>query len=480
MVKESLLDNSHVRNIVMLNKKMKLLAFSVVAFSCIVLMGCRDLSIPTLPNGMQSPETYHSRAGGLSMAETALRQFRDLWRDAVLGSGLITDELAAITLDTRLDQRLLIEPLSSDARSHSGFATYQKYHQLRGQARIARSILAGFAPDISSGVIARLYAFEGYAEIWLADLFCSGVPLSTIDFRGDYTYQTPSTTHEIYSHAVLLFDSAIALASDSAAVATLARIGKGRAMLGMAQYNDAERAVMGVGVNDAYLLKVLYLDTANTRENFSYTVSDQEGSNGIPYISSGDPRTRATLLTSSGSNDQSIAYFPTKYLSTADSVLVPIASGIEAQLVRAEAALNRNEYTVWIGIINGLRTNGSYDRIDTILNPETSTIVRIDTIWSAGLGGQIGLAAIDDPGNDAERLQLHFYERAAWLFMGGHRQGDLRRLVREYGMAREEVYPGGVYIGGGGEIGMYGSDITVPIPYSERRNPLFEGCINRD
>jgi len=41
----------------------------------------------------------------------------------------------------------------------------------------------------------------------LADLYCSGVPLSTLDFEGDFTYRAGSSTPEVYQHAVVLFDN---------------------------------------------------------------------------------------------------------------------------------------------------------------------------------------------------------------------------------------------------------------------------------
>jgi hypothetical protein len=75
------------------------------------------------------------------------------------------------------------------------------------------------------------------------------------------------------------------------------------------------------------------------------------------------------------------------------------------------------------------------------------------------------------------RVDLLFRERAFWLFITGHRQGDLRRLIRQYHRRQENVYPTGLYAGG---LSAYGNDVTAPIPPNERVNPLFTGCINRD
>jgi hypothetical protein len=87
---------------------------------------------------------------------------------------------------------------------------------------------------------------------------------------------------------------------------------------------------------------------------------------------------------------------------------------------------------------------------------------------------------LTDPGNDADRITLLFQERGYWLFLSGQRQGDLRRLVRQYHRDRETVYPTGEYPG----LGSYGTFIDAPIPMSgvnsELSNPLFHGCLSRD
>jgi hypothetical protein len=69
-----------------------------------------------------------------------------------------------------------------------------------------------------------------------------------------------------------------------------------------------------------------------------------------------------------------------------------------------------------------------------------------------------------------------FSERAFWMFATGHRLGDMRRLIRQYGRAAETVFPGGVYLKGGN----YGADVNLPMPQEEGNNPNFAGCIDRN
>lgn len=90
-----------------------------------------------------------------------------------------------------------------------------------------------------------------------------------------------------------------------------------------------------------------------------------------------------------------------------------------------------------------------------------------------------GLAPLTDPGTEAGRVDLLFRERAFWLFSTGHRTGDLRRLVRQYGRAANTVFPTGAWHKGGN----YGVDVTVPVPQAEQNNPNLPAaattCIDR-
>jgi hypothetical protein len=313
-----------------------------------------------------------------------------------------------------------------------------------------------------------MYAFQGYAEVMLADLFCSGVPLSTLDFQEDFTYHASSTTQQVYEDAIAKFDTAFALSSDSVDIQNLARIGKGRAYLALGRYADAAKAVDSVPDGFQYQLAVPWgtasnISTYNLLNSYA-TVSDGEGRTGLPFISSDDPRTRdtATYLYQSASI-RSQLYFPLKYASAlsngSGTSRVTLADWIEGRLIRAEAALQAGDPATWLMELNTLRRTAMVSGM-TMPLPDTLT----------------------DPGDspaDSARIALLFSERAYWLYLTGHRQGDLRRLVRQYGWDQADIYPIGDYFANG--LGVYGNDVTVPIPSSsEKPNPLFHGCLNRD
>jgi hypothetical protein len=123
---------------------------------------------------------------------------------------------------------------------------------------------------------------------------------------------------------------------------------------------------------------------------------------------------------------------------------VPVADGIEARLIEAEAALQAQDLGGMTDILNALRD----------------------------LQGLDPLAA---PGTFDEGVDQLFSERAFWLFATGHRLGDLRRLIRQYSRDQAEVFPTGSYVKGGS----YGTDVNIPLPLEVENNPNSRGCLDR-
>jgi hypothetical protein len=52
---------------------------------------------------------------------------------------------------------------------------------------------------------------------------------------------------------------------------------------------------------------------------------------------------------------------------------------------------------------------------------------------------------------------------------------DLRRQVRQYGRAQDQVFPSGKFV----KTGNYGSEVAFPVPDAEKTNPNFSGCLDR-
>ena len=73
------------------------------------------------------------------------------------------------------------------------------------------------------------------------------------------------------------------------------------------------------------------------------------------------------------------------------------------------------------------------------------------------------------------RLALQFREKGFWTFGRGERLGDFRRLIRQYQMTQDQVFPTGVFPKGG----VYGTDVNLQVPQAEQNNTLFTACTDR-
>jgi hypothetical protein len=505
----------------------------VFGMAALVLAGCKDLTNQPLPAGTFDPTQVNNAPGARGMAIAAKVQFQYALTMYIPESGLLTDEFQANNRGSALangsfpDQEVAVDARLLPQGNYNLGTTqaYMGLQQLRTFASQAIGALAKYDPDSSAANRGELYAQEGYVEMWLADLFCSGVPLSTSDFQQDFTYKPGSSTDAVYQHAIALFDTALVLAADSAPLVNLARVGKARAQLALGQYAAAAQMVSGVPVDFKYTQSIrtcgnttLSSCAMGTQAIFPLsgigTMADREGSVGLPYLSSGDPRS-APRAPSVGLVNENEVWFPAKYTLGGVATFV-VASGVEAQLIQAEADLKAGGSN-WLTILNTLRTDGTTTPVYTRLcqNGISGTGAQtgspcpagvVDQKWGAGTGAflipaavlaksaptcptaaapglpctdttsYIGLPPLTDPGTPETRLRLLFQERAFWLYATGTRQGDLRRLVRRYQLDKESLYPHGSYQG----VGDYSNNIDAPIPDAELYNPLFHGCLSRD
>lgn len=432
-----------------------------------------------LPTGVSDPKITRTHEGAMRAYRGAIIAERtvlgaDEFASFIPQSGLLSDELGAmvtfIDVNPLMDRRSLPEFSDPDAESRLspfglGWAApyvgpYKGLHTVRAKARVGAWLLENFAQAESPALAAHLRAMEGYADIYLADMFCSGIPLSTVDPDG-YTLQRGSTTADVYQHAIGLLDSAITGATDSSRILYMATIGKGRALLALGQYAAAAAAVGSVPDGFHYDLEyngdnVGTVDSPQpAAPSFIYSLSqeagsgpgmsDLEGINGLDWISSGDPRTAAVSY--STDNNGFPRNVPANSLPTGGSP-IPVADWREARLIEAEAALAANDVTGWLDKLNLLR--------QTAITPALPDLV--------------------DPGTPDTRVDLLFRERGFWLYLTGHRLGDLRRLIRQYGRDPETVFPTGRHQSGA----LYGPSVNAPIPAEERRyNKFFAGCLDR-
>jgi hypothetical protein len=329
---------------------------------------------------------------------------------------------------------------------------------MRAKSQYARGALRRF-PEASVAKIGELYALEGMAEVMLAEGFCSGVPLTQVPFGENFQYTQGLTTTEVLRHALALFDTAALEGKDSLPIVTLARVGQGRVYLNLGMYDSAAAAVASVPTTAAYLVYTDITGAWNSAVGLQRDVDrtqlvNAEGGSGLRWLSSSpatqDPRVPVTTVVQNGVVQFTSPVRQAKYRPTSPATPQRLADGIEARLIEAEKQLQpaADPQGPWLQTLNALRAT-------------------------------IGLPDTTDPGTENERVDLLFRERAFWLYLTGHRQGDMRRLVRQYRRPMETVYATGAYPLPNFYV-VYQDLATTKLAIQEEQiNSLYHGCFDR-
>jgi hypothetical protein len=325
---------------------------------------------------------------------------------------------------------------------------FRRANRVRNEGQAAINALRQYSPTPLSN-IGQMFAFMAFSENQIGEFFCNGIPFTELD-GNQIIFGNPVSYDSAFKRASNHADSALQFVAgpDSARIRQFAAVIKGRALLNLNQPAAAAAAVAGVATSFQYLSthstnstdNVLWLQAVSLRR---YVMADNEGTNGLNFRTAGDPRLPNAPVGNSFDNSLQGIVAPTLWDERTDPVI--IASGIEARLIEAEAALRAGDFVTFMAKLNAARATRS------------------------------DLPALADPGTTTAREDLLFRERAFWMFGTGHRLGDLRRLIRQYGRPETAVFPVGVWFKGG----PYGSDVNFPIPFSETNNPNFVQCTNR-
>ena len=452
-----------------------------------LLVACSPSSLVDVdpPSTFVDVTHVENAAGATGLYENAKLKFlRALNAGGVLltnswvgASAMITDELTAGRTDNALDQRNAGPPPSNPTGFNASANINMFVHAVRFNAQVAREALRKFHPTAPDAWMAHLYSMEGYAVIMLAEGFCNGTPLSKVDFYGKQMPSGALSTAELFAAAVALFDSALASSTDPDMTA-LAAVGKARAHLGRGEFADAGAAAATVNTQFVSLVRFgagAFQNDLSTQVNGTIPrVQDAEGGTGLVW--STDPRTGIIQRpTFSGAMNWAAKYYVTASGTFDPAIANPtspvrVADGLEARLIEAEVALAANDAN-WLTILNTLRS--------TCIG--TAACAPVPGLNSTNLP-----ANLTDPGTPAARLDLLMRERAMWLYLTGHRMGDMRRLVRQYQRDPATLWPGGTIVSPGFAPAysappqngtLYGPDFVF-YPHQDERsaNPLYDGC----
>src|SRR6266576_1135832 len=407
----------------------------------------------------------------------------------VLASGMLADEW--INTETFPD-RVQADARQTDPASGTFTGIFRNLARSHLSALSAAEKFRQLSDTIRNTGLSEMLSLAAYTRLFFAENYCSGVPLSYPNPDGSVQYGGQNTTAQMLDSALLVFGQALTAArqlNDSTAgkntFIRLALVGKARTLLDMGRITDADTVVSAANVPTTFAYQILHDFNTTRQQNGVYAgirkfkrygVADAEGGAGLPWQTVLDPRTPFTRTGNPpGSNkgfDQSTPqYDQLRYVD--EKASITLATGLEARLINAEAALLRGDTTGYLGIVNVLRgAPPSY----ILAGVQWSQVPTTPPTTLAPM------AALAKPASDTAAVNQLFNERARWLWSTGHRLNDMRRLVRAtgvrggYGRAENSIFPNGPYFKNGL---IYGSDVNFPIPLDEQNNPGVHGCLDR-
>lgn len=378
-------------------------------------------------------------------------------------SGVMSDEMwysSTFSTMREIDRRVMFDT-NGDVN-----AVYSFLHRARNLAEEAESLLAA-SEQSASAERGRMLALSGFVYVFFAENWCSNVPFSSAPLGEQLIFRPAIGTDAMLDSAIVRFDAVInGDVPTNAEFTNLARVGKARALQNKGDLAGA--AAVAADVPDDFEYVVEYNDdNAGQNNGFWYNVNSEgrssvatdEGTNGIHFFDRGegtdtlnmtpdpvltiDPR--APVDSGFGGTADRVRYVQFKYPDRGADI--PIASGIEARLIEAEADLDfgANPGSAvagnWLAILNDLRADN-------------------------GVAG-----TLTDPGTPRDRVELLYQERAFWMWLTAHRLGDLRRLVRlpGYGYDVDTVYP----IGNTIRNESRGNAVSFIVPNDEANNPEY-------
>jgi len=447
---------------------------SATALALAVVAGCsRETLLEVETPDQISPGDAANPAGAQALRAAAIGNFHNFYSGTInvganLYGGLISDELInARPGADHIDQRAFNENTFPNV-------AWNNFGQAYTQLIRARKSLAQYAPAgaTRSTQIGQLHAMSSLSLSIAGELFCNGVPLSNADDTApEYTIVSNA---EMFTRAVAQADSALATLSTTAAdlpLRNLARIAKARALVDLARFADAAAAVGAGGdgagsaaVATSFVVNAEYSATTLVNTIYDWMVgtanfgpSEREGGNGLNFISANDPRVPISPTIRLGQDGSTRVNTILGYPN--GSAPTRLATGVEARLIEAEAALKAGNAAGMMTALNTARADAG-----------------ARTAWAIATSGADPLPPLVDPGTDAARIDLLFRERAFWLYLTTHRVGDLRRLVRQYTRPATSVWPTGAYFKGG----TYGTDQNITPSFAERNNANWSGCTDRN
>ncbi len=385
----------------------------------------RLLSVST-PSRL-AEENYLVPSNALLISNSAVADFECALGAYIVASGLAGGEFIETTQTASrwdYDRRSIAPVLAEYSTSGcAGIGTYTPLNVARHTNDQAVRVIEGWTDEQVANrqrLIARNSAMAGYALVLLGEGFCE----ATINVGPILTSAV------VFDSAEVRFTKAIAAAqaSSETAILNLALVGRARARLNK---GDAAGAAADAAlVPQDFVFNATADLNAVGRNNRIFVQNNQNFgvSVGVEYRAmtvdgAPDPRVRVVDAGRNGSDQTTRSWVQQKYPAQASPT--PIATGIEAKLILAEASGAGQG----VAIINTLRA-----RAGIALPPLTAS-------------------------EQAAFSQTIAEERRRELFLQGNRWFDVRRLNLTQTPAVGAVYP---------KAGFYGDQRCWPLPDAER------------
>jgi hypothetical protein len=427
----------------------------------LLLSGCsRDELL-----GIQTPDQITTdaaanAAGAGAQRVAAVGNFATFYGGDVSGSGVGIGVAAGLLTDEMESARGGTEHLDSRAQNESLFPVTSPW-SFAGQAatQLIRAIAAmeQFVPASTTRTtqIAELYALRGFTYVILAENYCSGIPVGNAQDGSDNPTEI-FTTAQLLTRADSVFAASLATLGAQAdpAIRQLVAVGQARSLLDQGQAANAAALVTPALVPTAFAYNITFSTTTivnaiydwmNATLNFA--PADLEGGVGLNFVSANDPRVTVRRGTGGAptprAGQDGLNHFTQTVFVLANSP-VPLATGVEARLIEAEAALQAGDPATYLLKINDARASR-------------------------------GLAALPPPVGLAAQQDQLFRERGFWFWGTAHRVGDLRRLMlAPYSRTQAQVWPSGQYFKGGA----FGADVSLRPAQAEQNNKAYNpaGC----
>ena len=496
-----------------------LVAFAAAACNSDKFIAVDAPDVVTLPE-LQGKASLNSLLGGaISNFQVAFSGSSGL-EGQVVYSGLLGDELRITdTFGTRIE----IDARDIQDNNSNATAVFRALSQARGFAEQAARAYVDLASTQTTAADttnfrngrAESLALAGFTYVLFAENYCAdGIPFS--ELAGDRIIEgAPIPRDSILARALQRFDTALALAkaNGTGALAVnlqrLARIGRARVYLNRADsyaspFLDSAIAAIGgtAGVPTTYQYQVTHSENTGRENNGIYTFNwgqlrvtetDSEGTNGLFYKSGAV--NGVDVRTSWSPGGSGFDRTPASRMALTNKyperkAPVTLASGAEARMIEAEAALRKGDIPGFIAAHNAVRAaNTTYNQcyplavqLGPCINPtaplKTLTLLPPATAAdSATMQQEPGQGGPTTPGSPSQiaRENFQFKERAFYLYLTSHRLGDMRREVRQIGRSVNTVFPTGRFVRTAANRPSYGTDVAFPVPFDEQNNSKYIG-----